>query len=78
MEPARRNAVWCVEVGDRVKNFPRKVDAIAWLRGLVGDDSIRSIVCRRGRGSYVFYGPGREEHVCKATIDLLRFERLDR
>lgn len=73
-----RNVAWCVEVGDRLKNLPRKTDAIAWLRRLCGDNSIRSHVHRCGRGSYVFFGPGRDEQVTRATINLLRFGRLDR
>jgi len=62
-----------VTVADREKNFPRKADAVKWLRGLCNDTRIRPVVIRRCRGAYAFYGPGRDKIVLRANIDHLGF-----
>jgi hypothetical protein len=71
-------AVWCVHVADREKNFPRKRDAVSWLRALCLDTRIRPVIQRHCRGCYTFYGPGRDEIVMRANIDNLGFPSFRR
>lgn len=66
-------SVWCVGVQDSEKNFPKKRDAVAWLRKRTADTRIRPIVRRRCRGAYTFYGPGDGDVVLTASIDNLGF-----
>lgn len=70
--------VWCVTLPDTEKNFPRKVDAVAFLRRCTNDERIRPVVVRHCRGSYTFYGPGRDAVVLRAHIDHLGFASLGR
>lgn len=70
-------STWCVSLpADVEKNFPRKRDALAWLRKRTNDERIRPIVVRHCRGAYTFYGPGKDERVLRANIDRLSFSSL--
>ena len=71
-------SVWCVSVADREKNFPRKRDAIGWLRALCADTRIRPVVQRHCAGAYTFWGPGRESIVLRASVDQLGFPTFRR
>lgn len=68
--------VWRVAVGDREKNFLRKVEAIRWLCRLTHDSRVRPVVVRHHRGAYTFYGPGRDDRVVRADIDRLGFAHV--
>lgn len=73
IDSARASTCWCVRFADREKNFRRKAHAIAFCRRQTGDTRIKSVIRKRGRGAYTYYGPGKDEVVFKADIDRLSF-----
>jgi hypothetical protein len=60
--------VWVVRVGTTEMNVPRKRDAVVWLRQRSHDTRQRPTMVRECRGAYTFYGPGRDEHVMRASV----------
>lgn len=65
--------VWLVSVGDQERNFPRKRDAVAWLRRLTHDERPRPSLVKQDRFRTWYYGPGNLAFVTRAAIDLLGF-----
>ena len=64
---------WLLQLADEDRNFPRNMDAVAWLRTRSSDARIRPVVIRHSRGAYTFYGPKERDGVLRATIDRLSF-----
>lgn len=60
--------VWVVSVGTTEMNFPRKRDAVVWLRQRSSDVRTRPAVIKECKGAYTFYGPGRDERVLRASV----------